>query len=90
MEKRKPIVNARAKVRRNEPCRFCMSGKKFKKCHGAPQPDRVTLVGVDHTAPGEPDSSFVCVAYAGHAQEKPTILVYQKIAALGPIPTVIR
>jgi preprotein translocase subunit SecA len=29
-----PIVNAQAKVGRNDPCP-CGSGKKFKKCHGA-------------------------------------------------------
>jgi hypothetical protein len=31
-----PIVNTRRKVHRNEPCPFCTSGIKFKKCHGAP------------------------------------------------------
>lgn len=29
-----PIVNVRPLVRRNEPCRFCASGRKFKFCCG--------------------------------------------------------
>jgi hypothetical protein len=32
-----PIMNTRRRVRRNEPCPFCASGIKFKRCHGAPQ-----------------------------------------------------
>ncbi|HZM00296.1 MAG TPA: SEC-C domain-containing protein [Planctomycetota bacterium] len=31
----KPIVNRAPKLGRNDPC-WCGSGKKFKKCHGAP------------------------------------------------------
>lgn len=36
-----PITNVRRTVGRNEPCPFCTSGIKFKKCHGknvGPQP----------------------------------------------------
>ncbi len=31
-----PIRNTRRLVRRNKPCLFCTSGRKFKRCHGAP------------------------------------------------------
>lgn len=43
--KKEPIVCARRKVRRNEPCPFCTSGKKFKKCHGATK--RTETTGAD-------------------------------------------
>ena len=43
-----PITNVRRKVRRNEPCPFCASGIKFKRCHGQadrPEPYVVTAAG---------------------------------------------
>ena len=37
MNKLGPIRNTRRVVQRNEPCPFCTSGLKFKRCHGKPQ-----------------------------------------------------
>ncbi len=62
VEKTRPIVCARPKVRRNSVCPFCASGKKFKFCHGAPvlgEPQVATAAG--HTQ--EKPASFVTGFY---------------------------
>ena len=66
------IVNTRRKVRRNEPCPFCTSGKKFKKCHGA-------LIKSDEMVP---------TRAAGHSHERPTLLAYTPAVKKGPRPAV--
>lgn len=66
---KEPIVCARRKVGRNEPCPFCASGMKFKKCHGAPTVR-------EHTER---------ISLAGHPQEKPATIPHITAEGLGPM-----
>lgn len=69
MTKQEPIRCARRKVRRNEPCPFCTSGRKFKRCHGAPVEQDV------------PRGTHV----AGKDGEQPAFMIYTARKALGPM-----
>lgn len=72
--KPEPIVNLRRKVRRNESCPFCRSGRKFKLCCGAPQ--TVDTGGL-----------MLAARAAGRPHERPVLFAFDKRVSIGPVPS---
>jgi len=69
-----PIVNTRPVVGRNVACPFCGSGRKFKRCCGAPKPLDL------------PEGVQLAARAAGRPHEKPILFAFDKRVAVGPIP----